>query len=92
MCTFHVLMVRRLPDSEGASALCMGLPGNSEAPLATYLWSTHQPKFPAIYTVLFYALKHINNKILIVFILPSSGAFSLATVNSMAGLPEYGVP
>ena len=37
MCIFHVLMVMGLPGSEGASALCMALPGNAEAPLATRL-------------------------------------------------------
>ena len=37
MCIFHVLTVRGLAGSEGASAPCMGLPGNAEAPLATRL-------------------------------------------------------
>ena len=32
MCIFHVLMVRGLSGSEGASAPCMGLPGNAEVP------------------------------------------------------------
>ena len=39
MCIFHVLMVRGLPGSEGASAPCIGLPGNAEVPLATCLSS-----------------------------------------------------
>ena len=39
LCIFHVLMVRGLPGSEGASVPCMGLPGNVEAPLATRLAS-----------------------------------------------------
>ena len=37
MCIFHVLMVRGLPGSVGASVSCMGHPGNTEAPLATRL-------------------------------------------------------
>ena len=37
MCIFHMLTVRGLVGSEGASAPCMGLPGNAEAPLATRL-------------------------------------------------------
>ena len=37
MCIFHVLTVRGLSGSEGASASCMGLPGNAEAPLAMRL-------------------------------------------------------
>ena len=37
MCIFHVLTVRGLPGSEGASAPCMGLPGKAEVPLATRL-------------------------------------------------------
>ena len=37
MCIFHMLTVRGLAGSEGASAPCMGLPGNAEAPLATHL-------------------------------------------------------
>ena len=37
MCIFHELTVRGLPGSEAASAPCMGLPGNAEAPLATRL-------------------------------------------------------
>ena len=32
MCIFHVLTVRGLPGSEGATAPCMGLPGNGYAP------------------------------------------------------------
>ena len=39
MCIFHVLTVRGLPGSEGASASCMGLPGNTEAPYTTRLIS-----------------------------------------------------
>ena len=37
MCIFHVLTVRGLSGSEGASTPCMGLPGNAEAPLAMRL-------------------------------------------------------
>ena len=37
MCIFHVLTVRGLSGSEGASAPCMGLPGNAKALLATCL-------------------------------------------------------
>ena len=37
MCIFHVLRVRGLPGSKGASVPCMGLPGNAEAPLVTRL-------------------------------------------------------
>ena len=38
MYIFHMLTVRGLPGSEGASASCMGLPGNMEAPLPTRLY------------------------------------------------------
>ena len=37
MCIFHELTVKGLSGSEGVSMLCMGLPGNTEAPLATCL-------------------------------------------------------
>ena len=37
ICIFHVLTVRGLSGNKGASAPCMGLPGNAEAPLATCL-------------------------------------------------------
>ena len=40
MCIFHVLTVRGLSGSEGASMPCMGLPGNAEAPLVTRLLIT----------------------------------------------------
>ena len=48
MCIFHVLMVRGLSGSKGASMPCVGLPGKVKAPLAVRACCLLQLKYIAI--------------------------------------------
>ena len=76
MCIFHVLTVRGLSGSKGASAQCMGLLGNAEAPLATRLLLissvistslSHLSQYVTLYNYV-YKLDHFYPKIFLIMI------------------------